>query len=210
MIKQDYTRQKMAIRYWLLGKGWTNAVKAMDFAEKLHTGTRKDGQPEFSHQVSQANYARTMCDSMLYPEETICVIFLHDTVEDYDVIEQQLTDLFGERVAKATMRISKVIKGVKKPNDIYYKDMSECPIVSGAKGCDRVHNLMTMVGGFKPEKQASYLDETMEFTVPMLKEARRIFPEQEPLYENIKFVMTNQIILYRAMHSINNQAKTEA
>ncbi len=31
MIKQDYIKQKMAIRYWLLGKGWTNAVKAMDF-----------------------------------------------------------------------------------------------------------------------------------------------------------------------------------
>lgn len=205
MIKQDYIKQKMAIRYWLLGKGWANAVKAMDFAEKLHTGTRKDGQPEFSHQVSQANYARTLCDSMLYPEETICVIFLHDTVEDYGVTEKQLTELFGERVAKATIRMSKVVNGVKTPNDIYYKGMTECPIASGAKGCDRVHNLMTMVGGFKPEKQSSYIDETMDFVVPMLKEARRTFPEQEPLYENIKFVMTNQIILYRAMLSSKNQ-----
>ena len=151
-----------------------------------------------------------MCDSMLYPEETICVIFLHDTVEDYDVTEQQLTELFGERVAKATMRMSKVIRGVKTPNDIYYKDMTECPIASSAKGCDRVHNLMTMVGGFKPEKQSSYIDETMDFVVPMLKEARRIFPKQEPLYENIKFVMTNQITLYREMLSINNRATTEA
>jgi (p)ppGpp synthase/HD superfamily hydrolase len=198
----------MAIRYWLLGKGWTNAVKAMDFAERLHTGVRKDGQPEFSHQVSQANYARTMCDSMLYPEDTICVIFLHDTVEDYGVTEKQLTELFGERVAKATIRMSKVINGVKIPNDIYYKDMTKCPISSAAKGCDRVHNLMTMVGGFKPEKQVSYLEETMDFVVPMLKEARRIFPEQEPLYENIKFVMTNQILLYKAMLSIKNQTTT--
>lgn len=62
-----------------------------------------------------------------------------------------------------------------------------------------------MVGGFKPEKQSSYIDETMDFVVPMLKEARRTFPEQEPLYENIKFVMTNQIILYRAMLSSKNQ-----
>ncbi len=135
---------------------------------------------------------------------------MHDVVEDYDVTYDTLVKLFGERVAKATIRMSKVVKGVKTPNDIYYKDMTECPITSAAKGCDRVHNLMTMVGGFKPEKQSSYIDETMEFTVPMLKEARRNFPEQEPLYENIKFVMTNQITLYRAMLSYNNQATIEA
>jgi (p)ppGpp synthase/HD superfamily hydrolase len=206
MMKQDYTKQKMAIRYWLLGKGWTNAVKAMDFAENLHTGTRKDGQAEFSHQVSQANYARTLWSFMLFPEETLCVIFLHDVMEDYDISYQELEDRFGARVATAVMLMSKVIKGRKIPNEVYYPNLATCPIASAAKGFDRVHNLMTMVGGFKPEKQASYLEETSEHTIPMLKLARRSFPDQEPLYENIKFVMTNQTILYNELLSNKKHA----
>lgn len=205
MMKQDYTKQKMAIRYWLLGKGWTNAVKAMDLAEQYHNGTRKDGQAEFSHQVSQANYARTMYKDMLFPEETICVIFLHDIMEDYDISYHQLRDLFGERVANAVRLMSKVINGVKTPNDVYYRNMGECPIASAAKGFDRTHNLMTMVGGFSKEKQRDYLDETYNFVNPMLKRARKIFPEQEAIYENQKFVMTNQTILYEALISDKNK-----
>jgi len=210
MIKQDYEKQKIAIRYFLLGRGYTNAVKAMDFAENLHTGVRKDGQPEFSHQVSQANYARTMCDQMLYPEETICVIFLHDVMEDYDVSYQELEDKFGARVASATMLMSKVIKERKIPNEVYYANLATCPIASLAKGFDRVHNLMTMVGGFRLEKQREYLLETQQFTNPMLKSARRTFADQESIYENIKFVMTNQVILYNELLTSKNHASIES
>lgn len=127
-------------------------------------------------------------------------------VEDYDVSEQELTELFGEKVAKATIRMSKVIKGVKTPNDVYYRQMKECPIASLSKGFDRVHNLMTMIGGFSPEKQREYLNETGSFTIPMLKSSRRHFPDQEPIYENIKFVMTNQSILYEELLASKNSA----
>jgi hypothetical protein len=59
-----------------------------------------------------------------------------------------------------------------------------------------------MLGGFKPEKRASYIIETLEKTVPMLKIARRSFPEQGAVYENIKFVMTNQVQLYNALNEL--------
>lgn len=199
-MKQDYEKMKIAIRSWMLGRGYYNAVKAMNFAEQLHTGTRKDGAPEFSHQVSQASYARTMVDNFLFPEETLCVVFLHDTVEDCGVTHKQLVELFGIRVADATIKISKVVNGVRIPDEIYYKGMETCPIASIDKGFDRVHNLMTMFGGFKPQKQVSYIAETLDKTVPMLKAARKAFPEQEAVYENIKFVMTNQIQLYKELN----------
>jgi (p)ppGpp synthase/HD superfamily hydrolase len=199
-MKQDYEKMKISIRSWMLGRGYYNAVKAMNFAEALHNGVRKDGAPEFSHQVSQACYARTMIDSLLYPEETLCLIFLHDTVEDKGVTREQLVKLFGERVANAVIKISKVVNGLRIPDEIYYKGMEDCPISSAGKGLDRVHNLMTMLGGFKPEKQKSYIVETMEKVIPLLKVVRKAFPEQECFYENIKFVMTNQIQLYNALH----------
>ena len=210
MIKQDYTKQKIAIRAWMEGRGFHIAIKAMNFAEKHHTGTRKDGQPEFSHQVSQACYARTMERYMLHPEAVLAVIFLHDVMEDYGVSYETLVEMFGTQIAIAVVKMSKVIGKHKTPNLYYYNTLVTCPIASIAKGFDRVHNLLTMVGGFSPEKQREYLDETMEFVVPMLKEARRTHVAQEPIYENIKFVMTNQTTLYEEMLSNKNQASISA
>lgn len=200
-MTQDYKKMKIAIRSWMHGKGYYTALRAMNFAENLHQGIRKDGQPEFSHQVSQLCYARTMVDNLLFPEETLSVIALHDTIEDKDVTHKQLIELFGVLTADATLKMSKVVDGMRISDDTYYKILSTCPIASSAKGFDRVHNLMTMLGGFTPEKQVSYIKETIEKTVPMLKIGRRSFPEQESVYENIKFVMTNQIQLYKALNS---------
>jgi (p)ppGpp synthase/HD superfamily hydrolase len=188
------------------GRGFHIAIAAMNFAEKFHTGTRKDGQPEFSHQVSQACYARTMEKYMLYPEATLATIFLHDVVEDYDVTYPELVENFGTLIADAVMVMSKVQGDSKLPNDYYYSRFPASPVASLAKGFDRVHNLLTMVGGFSPDKQREYLDETMEYVVPMLKEARRTHTSQEPIYENIKFVMTNQTTLYEEMLNNKNQA----
>jgi (p)ppGpp synthase/HD superfamily hydrolase len=199
-MKQDYEKMKIALRAFLQGRKYYIALRAMDFAEKHHNGTRKDGAPEFSHQVSQALYAITMVDLLALPEETICVIFLHDIIEDKDVTHKQLLELFGIIIADATLKMSKVIDGIRISDEFYYKVLSTCPIASVAKGFDRVHNLMSMLGGFKPEKRASYIVETLEKTVPMLKIARRSFPEQQPVYENIKFVMTNQVQLYNALN----------
>lgn len=199
-MKEDFLKQKIAIRYWLIGKGFYKAVKALDFAESYHTGTRKDGQHEFSHQISQANYCRVFCDLLEYPEETFCVIFLHDIIEDYDVTYEQLRDIFGNIVAEATLKMSKVRNGVKIPNEIYYLGMLNCPIASTCKGFDRVHNMMTMVGGFTPQKQVSYVNETLDFVVPLIKKARRLYPNQEGVYHNIKFVLTNQVRLYTELN----------
>lgn len=200
-MKEDYGKTRIAIRYWLLGKGYTLAAKAMDFAERHHQGTRKDGQPEFSHQVSQANYLRSILPFLALPEETMCVIFLHDVMEDYGVSYAELLAEFGKVVADGVKTMSKVINGVKIDDDTYYKGITSCPIASIAKGVDRLHNLMTMVGGFKPAKQQSYLAHTLDKVVPMLKDARRKFTIQEPAYENIKYVMTNQVILYNELLS---------
>lgn len=199
-LEQDYTKQKIVIRAWLQGRGYFNALRAMDLAEKKHVGKRKDGSPEFSHQVSQALYAITLIDYFLHPEELLCVIFLHDIIEDTDVTEEQLFVLFGSIVSKATTRISKVRNGVRIPDEIYYKEMEECPITSIAKGIDRFHNILSMLGGFTPEKQVSYVEETIKKVLPLLKFGRRRFPEQTAAYENIKLVLIVQLRLYNELN----------
>ncbi len=199
-MKQDYQKMKIALRAFLQGRRYFTALKAMDLAEKLHDGVRKDGQPEFSHQVSQALYAITLVDLLIYPEETIAVIFLHDTIEDKNITHRELVTQFGSRIADATLKMSKVVNGIRTPDEIYYAGLPMCPIASVGKGFDRVHNLMSMLGGFSPSKRVSYIEETLDKVVPMLKLARRSFPEQYSAYENIKFVMTNQVQLYIALN----------
>lgn len=199
-MKEDYEKMKIALRYWLIGRGYYKAVEAMAFAEKYHDGKRKDGAHEFSHQVSQANLARTLVNNLRHKEEVFIVIFLHDICEDKAISFEEIEQRFGKLAGDAVKLMTKLYRGIKTPNDVYYTAMTECPIASVCKGFDRVHNLMSMLGGFKPEKRITYILETTEFTVPMLKTARRTFPDQESVYENIKFIMINQIQLYNALN----------
>ena len=199
-MKEDFEKMRIALRYWLLGKEYFKAVEAMDFAEQYHNGKRKDGAHEFSHQVSQANLAKTLIHSIRYKEELFITIFLHDCPEDTEVSFEEIENRFGSIACGAIKLMTKLYRGIKTPNDIYYNNLAECEIASVAKGLDRIHNLMSMLGGFKPEKQVSYIEETLDFTVPMLKKARRKFPFQESVYENIKFIMTNQVQLYKALN----------
>lgn len=200
-MKQDYEKMRVAMRYWLLGKGYHKAITAMEYAEKFHTGTRKDGNPEFSHQISIASYARTLTSSMSSEDEEnlLCAIFLHDLVEDYPVTLDDVSKKCGEEVSIIVDLLTKENNGVKKDNPSYYGDLPMSALASLAKGFDRVHNLMTMLGGFKPEKRVEYIGETIEFVVPMLKEARRRYSKYEFIYENIKFVITNQVQLYNEL-----------
>ncbi len=200
-MKEDFEKMKIAIRYWLSGKNYYKAVEAMNFAEQYHNGKRKDGNHEFSHQVSQANLAKTLIHHLRFPEQTFILIFLHDIIEDkenvsYEMIEKK----FGVKICEYVDTMTKEYRGTKYGNEPYYVDLAECPVASVAKGLDRIHNLMSMLNAFKPEKRVSYIQETLDYTIPMLKKARRNFPDQEGAYENIKFIITNQIQIYDVLN----------
>ena len=199
-MKQNYEKQRISLRYWLLGKGYVKAAEAMTFAETYHNGKRKDGQHEFSHQVAQAHLARTLEPFFQFPEEVFIVIFLHDICEDKGISYEEILRRFGMKVQAAVKLMTKVYQGVKVPNDIYYDDISMCEIASICKGLDRLHNILSMLGGFKPEKRMEYIAETKEYSLPMLKRARLMFPHQEPAYEMIKFIIESHIMLYEALN----------
>lgn len=50
-----------------------------------------------------------------------------------------------------------------------------------------------MLGVFTPQKVEQYIDDGYTWFLPMLKTARRNFPNQEPLYELLKSVMHIQL-----------------
>lgn len=203
----------ISLRYWLLGAGYTNASRALHFASTYHSGVRKDGfTPEFAHQVAVTQYLRTLHGGLLYPEDTYATALLHDVGEDYDVSYEEITNKFGKRVADACERLNKVKwrtveTGGKKPyvftktKEEYFPPISECPIASVVKAADRIHNFGSMVGVFSLPKQKQYLAEGEELILPVVKDARNKFPEQEPVYMNLMFMLRSQISLIRAIHA---------
>ena len=197
----DHSKKILVLRQLLLGHRYYNALRAMNYAQAKHTGLRKDKvTPEFDHQLSMALYALTLPD-VRYREELIATIFLHDVREDYGISDEEIRaifvggDGFSARVAGAVWRMTKKWRGIVRDTTELFADMAQDEIASLAKGCDRIHNLQSMVGVFTAEKQTAYIAEAVERIIPMLKKARRNFPEQTLAYENIKWVIDSQIAL---------------
>lgn len=190
-------KRTVALRYWLLGKEFHSTLSAIEFALKWHKGLRKDGSPEFSHQIDIMSYIRTLEGSVQNLERCLTITALHDVVEDYDVTLEEINDEFGAAVALAVEKLTK-------PKDksllaAHFSAIANDIDASIVKGADRIHNHSTMVGPFSPEKRLSYIEETERWILPMLKEARRNFTVQEPAYENMKLVLNTQIKLIRAI-----------
>ena len=198
-LDYDYQKSRTAIRYWLLGKGWHTAHKALEMGLEHHIGVRKNGNPEFSHQIFQAQFARTLPD-LMFPEETIALIFLHDIIEDCGVTSKTVHGEFGEFIGHGADLMTDVYPdGTDKPLDVYYSSMLESPIASISKGIDRMHNLQSMMSVFSDPKKSRYIVETQEHLIPMLKSARKRYSSQEPAYQNVKHILLTQMELISGM-----------
>lgn len=201
---KDAAKRMIALRFWLQGRDYHKALRAMEYNRQLFQGTRKDGiTPEFDHHVCQAQYLRTL-PGLLHPEATLATVFFHDTPEDRHISFDEIRLLypenpaFGVMVSDATRKVTKEWRGKKFNEDELFGIMANCPVSSVVKGGDRIHNLQSMVGVFTLAKQRSYLEETERLILPMLKRAERNFPEQEPAYKNIRTVLKMQVSLIDA------------
>lgn len=201
----------VSMRYWLLGMAqnkpeYVLALRAFDFAATYHTGKRRGGDPEFIHQLCIGHYLRTLVPSLQHPAETLAAAALHDVVEDYFVPLTEVEALFGPLVAAAVEKLSKQTErnGPKKELKAYFDAIALCPVASVVKGADRIHNLSTMLGAFTETKQKEYMAETETYFLPMIKAARRSFGVQEPVYENIKLMLSNQLELLKALHQVKD------
>ena len=198
-----FEKRKMVLRQQLIGAQMFDGLTAMEYAATHHTGLRKDQfTPEFDHQISIALYAMTL-SNLRYREEVIAAIMLHDVREDADITDLEIYNLFPEeekarRIANAVDAMTKTFRGVKREEIKLFESMARDPIASIAKGCDRIHNLQSMIGVFSQEKQRQYIEEVRTLFLPMLKSARRLHPYQVTAYENIKFVLMSQIELITA------------
>lgn len=196
MNSTDFKKLKQSFRYWVLGKAehdpeYYKVLEALEVAEKYHVGKRKDGQPEFSHQIAICSFLRTIHKYFKDPVSVFIVALLHDTPEDYKESIPEIQQRFPKQ-APMTICISKVRNGEKIPYETYFGGMKDCHVCSIVKLADRIANISTMLGVFTLEKQDKYLKDLEDWFLPMLKYAKRMFPEQEPAYENMKTILILQ------------------
>lgn len=208
----------ISLRYYLISaskfdKSYIPALNMLEFAKDIHVGTRKDGcTPEFQHQLEIAHFIRTLSSNLRNPGLVIGLSLGHDILEDYSntgpyVTHEQIANICNQEMADEILIISKEYKGVKLPIEQYFANLAKTPHGSIAKGGDRIHNQSSMANVFTNHKQLSYIEETKNYILPMLKHARRSFFDQEAAYENIKFVLKSQMTFVTAYNKDFNIAQ---
>lgn len=187
------------LRGFLQGRRYYRALDALKFAGRFHTGLRKDGvTPILDHMVSIVEHVVTLAVPECDMEDLVVVVLLHDVREDHNVSDDEIRRRFGARVADAVECLTKEFRGVKKPIAIYFEEISLNRLAAIAKGGDRFHNQNTMTNVFKLHKEREYVLETQEWFFPMLKEARRNFPDIELVFQNLKTSLASQVHLIEA------------
>jgi len=213
--RPDFGKKFTYLKASLENKEYFSALRALHFARKITTGTRKDGvTPEFMHQVEMACIAQTLSRGMIYPEQVFSAIFLHDTREDKGIGQAEIEALFDAQTSKAVDLLTyKDRTGMNLPNDVYYPRIAQDPVASVVKGCDGVHNMRTMMSPFdepinvaKPtftlERQKQRIADCEAYWFPMMREAREIFASQRSVYQNLIMIMKMQIHYLRAIHDL--------
>lgn len=160
----------------ITGLHFTDSIQALQFARNAHRNqTRKSGEPYIVHPLTIASHAVAMG---LKDDRIIAACLLHDVVEDCNV---KWGDLPVSIDTQMVVRLLTHVKGT--PLDVYYKCISDDPIACIVKILDRCHNVSTMAGVFTREKIRSYIDETRDYVMPLLRHTKDTWPEySEQLY----------------------------
>ena len=147
--------------------------RSFKYASEKHEGQfRKSGQPYIIHAIE---VAYLVCSLQGGPT-TIAAAFLHDTIEDCGVTQQDIVNEFNEEVADIVFSLTKikalshqrrhdkdfVAEGHRK----IFLGMAKDIRVIIIKLCDRLHNMRTL--DFQtPEKKIKISKETLEVYAPI-------------------------------------------
>ncbi len=192
LIEKHNIRFNKILEYfenYLREKWFNKATKALNFAHSYHNGVRKDGAPEFMHQLEICLFLTTLPqlpDNNKDLEDFFCAALLHDLREDYGVSREIILVDYGTQVDQWVELLTKDFDGIKKSEDEYFEGLKTNPLVALIKLADRFHNISTMQGAFNTTKQKKYIKEVKDYFYPLMKYCLKNYPEYNLSFYTLK------------------------
>ena len=147
-------------------------TKAFNFAKQAHKGVRRrSGEPYIMHPLA---VAQIVCQEIGLGSTSICSALLHDVVEDTDYTVEDISNIFGPKIAQIVDGLTKISGGIfgdraSSQAENFKKlllTMSEDIRVILIKIADRLHNMRTL-GSMLPNKQYKIAGETLYIYAPL-------------------------------------------
>lgn len=147
-------------------------TKAFNFAKQAHKGVRRlSGEPYILHPIA---VAQIVCEEIGLGSTSICAALLHDVEEDTDYTNEDIANLFGQKVANIVEGLTKIAGGIfgehaSTQAETFKKlllTMSDDVRVILIKIADRVHNMRTL-SSMIPSKQYKIAGETLYIFAPI-------------------------------------------
>lgn len=194
MAKTTYDSAKMYtyIKGFASALGMRQTLCALSFARSKHEGQlRKSGEPYIVHPLTMA------CDALslgISDDNTIATILLHDVCEDCGVslAELPVNDTVKRGVELMTFTVMDgETKEIAKRR--YYNMLLQSREAAVTKLIDRCHNVSSMAGIFTVEKLKSYIDETRDYVLPLLRQVKDAYPDESNILFILKYHITSVV-----------------
>ena len=147
-------------------------TKAFNFAKEAHKGVRRrSGEPYILHPIAVAQIA---VGEIGLGSTSICAALLHDVEEDTDYTNEDLSNLFGPKIANIVEGVTKISGGIFGEKASLQAEtfkklllmMSDDIRVILIKISDRLHNMRTL-SSMLPSKQYKIAAETLYIFAPI-------------------------------------------
>ena len=147
-------------------------TRAFNFAKHAHKGVRRNsGEPYILHPIA---VARVVSEEIGLGSTSICAALLHDVVEDTEYTVEDISNLFGPKIAQIVDGLTKISGGIfgdkaSAQTENFKKlllTMSEDIRVILIKIADRLHNMRTLEH-MAPNKQYKIAGETLYIYAPI-------------------------------------------
>ena len=147
-------------------------TKAFNFARQAHKGVRRlSGEPYIMHPIA---VAQIVCSEIGLGSTSICSALLHDVVEDTDYTVEDISNMFGPKIAQIVDGLTKISGGIfgeqaSAQAENFKKlllTMSEDIRVILIKLADRLHHMRTLESQ-PANKQYKIAGETLYLYAPL-------------------------------------------
>ena len=194
------------LRGRLDGPGFEQSQAALVFARRVHAGAlRKNGLPYIVHPLQMA------CDAIAckgVTDEIVATILLHDVYEETGSVTHKsllptlpVSETVRRGVELMTLR---PFEGETKPElkRRYFNELLDSKEAVVCKGFDRIANLNDAEGALSEEAIVKNIWETHELLMPILKEAKYVYPELSDMLHTIRTSLKRTLKLMARYHNV--------